>query len=240
MRRRRLDDDTLERLIRGRIDPEDAPPGYVQVARLLHATAEPASLDELARAPGDIEAARSLLRSEAGTPSPSEGRSKNLRQKRYRRKVVGLVAVGAILGTGGLAAAGVLPDAAQDVVSDALARVGLNVPAGNDHPASTGEEVATLATTTESDGIDKGAEISSLASGGVSRAGQHGNAGGSNGDAVPAPSAGGSGTAADASGGTSGAGTDTADEVSNGRSGGGSGNATEPETAAETAAPNVP
>jgi hypothetical protein len=37
MRRVRLDGDTAERLLRGLIAPEDAPPGYAPVARFLRA-----------------------------------------------------------------------------------------------------------------------------------------------------------------------------------------------------------
>ena len=34
-----LDDDTAERLLAGRLHPEDAPPGYAEVTRLLRAAA---------------------------------------------------------------------------------------------------------------------------------------------------------------------------------------------------------
>jgi hypothetical protein len=240
MRRRRLDGATLGRLITGRLDPDDAPPGYGQVARVLRAAAGPASLEELARAASDVAAARSLLAGGALEPSPTGRRSKVMGRKRYRSKVIGLVAAGAILGTGGLAFAGGLPDAAQDVVSDALARVGLHVPAGDDHPAATGEEISSLATTTEAEGVDKGAEISSLASGGMSQAGQHGNAGEADGDSEPAPAAGGAPSADQASGGTSEAGTDTAGEASGGRSDEGSGNASAPPDGPEVPAPSLP
>ena len=37
-----LDADTAERLLSGRLDPDDAPPGYAEVARLLGAAAAPA------------------------------------------------------------------------------------------------------------------------------------------------------------------------------------------------------
>ena len=46
--------------------------------------------------------------------------------------------------------------------------------ASGDHPASTGAEVSELATTTELTGWEKGAAISTLASGGRSQAGMHG------------------------------------------------------------------
>jgi hypothetical protein len=42
-----LDGDTAERLLAGRLDPDDAPPGYAEVARLLQAAAAPADEAEL-------------------------------------------------------------------------------------------------------------------------------------------------------------------------------------------------
>jgi hypothetical protein len=42
-----LDGDTAERLLSGRLDPDDAPPGYAEVARLLRAAAAPADESEL-------------------------------------------------------------------------------------------------------------------------------------------------------------------------------------------------
>ncbi|HSO53633.1 MAG TPA: hypothetical protein VL330_12995, partial [Actinomycetes bacterium] len=43
-----LDADTAERLLSVRLDPDDAPPGYAEVARLLQAAAAPADPAELA------------------------------------------------------------------------------------------------------------------------------------------------------------------------------------------------
>jgi hypothetical protein len=43
-----LDADTAERLLSGRLDPDDAPPGYAEVAGLLQAAAGPADETELA------------------------------------------------------------------------------------------------------------------------------------------------------------------------------------------------
>jgi hypothetical protein len=43
-----LDDNTAERLVRGRVSPDDAPPGYAGVARVLQAAAGPAVPEELA------------------------------------------------------------------------------------------------------------------------------------------------------------------------------------------------
>lgn len=136
------------------------------------------------------------------------------------------------MGTSGLAAAGVLPNAAQDMVSDVLGRVGISVPA-SEHPTSSGEQISEIATTTSSTGVGKGAEISSTASGGMSQAGEHGSVSDGAGMApVPTPNGGRTGTADTASGGASDAGTDIAEEKSDGRSAAGSGNA--------SAAPSLP
>jgi hypothetical protein len=106
----------------------------------------------------------------------------------------GLVVVGALLLLPGLAAANVLPNPAQHAVTTVLEKVGITIPASSDHPAppaspsaehpaSTGAEISSIATTTDATGVAKGAEISSVASGGKSQAGQHGQA-----SAVHAPS----------------------------------------------------
>ena len=52
-----LDADTAERLLSGRLDPDDAPPGYADVARLLHAAAGPAEEAELS---GEAAAVRAF------------------------------------------------------------------------------------------------------------------------------------------------------------------------------------
>ena len=43
----RLDLDTLDRLLDGAVDPDDAPPGYSEVARLLHVVAQGGDHEEL-------------------------------------------------------------------------------------------------------------------------------------------------------------------------------------------------
>jgi hypothetical protein len=52
-----LDADTAERLLSGRLDPDDAPPGYADVARLLQAAAGPAEEAELS---GEAAAVRAF------------------------------------------------------------------------------------------------------------------------------------------------------------------------------------
>jgi hypothetical protein len=231
MRRLWLDKDTLDRLLAGGIDADDAPPGYSEVARVLQAAVQASDPDELVHEAMHVALAMVLLNQPSSASTPSNGRSRKMSSKSHRMKVGGLVVVGALVGSTGLAAAGVLPDAAHDAVSNVFDRVGITIPASGDHPATSGDEVSSIATTTVATGVDKGAEISSVASGGMSQAGQHGSVAAATGaehaDAasVPTPNEGGTGTADVASDGASEAGTSTAEEESAGHSSSGSDNA---------------
>jgi hypothetical protein len=229
MRELQLDPGTIDRLLAGDVEPDDAPPGYSEVARVLQA-AGARDGDELAQEASHVAIAMELVRQPASTPSDRRSRKMS---SIHRLKVGGLVVVGALVGSTGLAVAGVLPDAAQDAVSNVFDRVGITIPASSDHPATSGDEVSSIATTTDATGVDKGAEISSSASGGMSQAGQHGSgarvgAEGTNTAPVPVPNEGGTGTADTASGSASEVGTSTADEESAGHSSAGSGNASVP------------
>lgn len=165
-----LDSDTADRLLDGLIAPDDAPPGYAGVSRLVMAIRRPPTASELASTDAAVAAAVAALNVVHAEPStPPRGRRRFLRVK-----VAGVVFAGSLFGTAGLAAAGVLPEPVQNVAADVLARVGIEVPRSADHPASTGEEISDIATTTDATGIDKGAEISDEASGGISQAGEHG------------------------------------------------------------------
>jgi hypothetical protein len=152
-------------------------------------------------------------------------------RRRRRISIPGLIAVGAVLAIPALAGAKSLPDPAQHAVSRVLDKVGISVP-DVDHPASTGQEISNIATTTGSTGVEKGAEVSTAASGGMSQAGQHGSSS-THGPAtsekgtarVPTPNTGGTGTADTASDGKSTPGTSVADSSSGGRSAAGSNNA---------------
>jgi hypothetical protein len=65
-----LDADTAERLLCGRLDPDDAPPGYAEVARLLRAAAAPADPAELT---GQV-AAMDAFRTAHARPAQRPGR----------------------------------------------------------------------------------------------------------------------------------------------------------------------
>jgi hypothetical protein len=234
MRRLWLDADTADRLLAGRIHPDDAPPGYSEAARVLRAATTAVDHEELPHEAEHVALAIALMQQPSSASTQPERKARKKRS-RTRLKLGGLIVVGALMGSTGLAAAGALPDAAQDAFSRVLEAVGITVPASGDHPASSGEQISEIATKTEVTGVDKGAEISSAASGGMSQAGQHGSASaathgeGAGAPPVAAPNEGGTGTADTASHNASEHGTDTADAKSEGHSSSGSGNASVPQ-----------
>ena len=63
-----LDADTAERLLSGRLDPDDAPPGYAEVARLLRAAAAPADPAELTGQAAAMDAFRTAHARSAKRP----------------------------------------------------------------------------------------------------------------------------------------------------------------------------
>jgi hypothetical protein len=215
-----IDEDTTDRLLAGRIHPDDAPPGYAGVARILQAAGSLPRSEHLSREAELVAAAREVM----GLRSPPGGGAGGGRT-RHRRVLAGLIVTGALVGIPGLAAANALPDPAQHAVSRVLDKVGISVPGNEDHPASTGQQISNIATTTSSIGVAKGAEISTAASGGKSQAGQHGHQGNSGAPSSDTPSVGGTGRADAASNGKSTHGTAKANDKSGGRSLAGSGNA---------------
>jgi hypothetical protein len=120
-----LDADTAERLLSGRLDPDDAPPAYAGVARLLQAAAAPASPDELAGQAaalalfrtarvgpaqvGDRPAGPGLQPGARGRPAGARGRARPAGARARGRVVavalVGVLVVGGVV-AGGAAAAG--------------------------------------------------------------------------------------------------------------------------------------
>jgi hypothetical protein len=232
-----LDMDTADRLLAGTVAPDDAPPGYAEVARLLEALSAEPTGQELAYEAEVVAEVASAVRSSSSTHSP---RRSFMPLTLSRPRITAALVAAALACTIGLASASALPGAAQDIASAMLAEVGISVSGPNDnagtHPnvrgtstvtpsdAGKGSDISDLATTTELSGFDKGAAISSAASEGKSQAGTHGGGSGASAP-VATPNSGGTGTADTASGGKSSTGTGTADTASGGHSSAGSGNA---------------
>ena len=244
-----LDLDTADRLLAGTVAPEDAPPGYANVARLLESAAAEPTADELSRERDVVAMVAAAVRSSSSIHSVSPRRFFMPVALSRPRIAAAFVAV-TLACTAGLASAGSLRGAAQDVASSMLAKVGISVPGPNEHAgthpsvrgsssdassdAVTRSEIAELATTTALTGVEKGAAISSAASDEKSQAGQRGSASGGSAP-VDTPNSGGTGTADTASGGRSSHGTSTADAARGGASSAGSGNASSGQETAESA-----
>jgi hypothetical protein len=233
MQRLPLDLDSADRLLDGSFAAADAPPGYAGLAVLL------AEIDwgseEVVPAEDFVAVLAATVRS---SPTPKMTSSK--RSFMPKIKLAAALAAASLVGIAGLAVAGTLPGAAQDVASTMLDEVGVTVPGPNsnagNHPntrgnssehvtvtttsSGKGAEISGLATSDLS-GLEKGAAVSTAASGGKSQAGQE--------HTPPAdtPDVGGTGVADTASGGASSDGTSQAGEASNGHSSAGSANAAE-------------
>jgi hypothetical protein len=240
MERLPLDLDTADRLLAGSIAPSDTPPGYARVAGVL-AALEPPAGERLAC---EGETVALLAETVRAARAPGTKRSKRLIVPRMR--LASALVAAALVGTTGLALGGNLPGAAQEVAASMLAKLGVSVPGPDSHagthatvrggapeqvqgqgqgPASTGTAISELATTTELTGVAKGAAVSTLASGGTSRAGENGAAGEAHSAPVEAPTDGGTATANAASAGASSIGTSGADTASGGHNAAGAGNA---------------
>ena len=107
-----LDDQTADRLVAGRLDPADAPPGYAAVAKLVAAAAAPATTEELAGEPAAVDRFAAAARS--GFPTRAFlTRRAGVPTRRFGVKAA-VAVLAAVLSIGGVAAAaGVFPAPAQ-------------------------------------------------------------------------------------------------------------------------------
>jgi hypothetical protein len=146
-----LDDETVERLLRGELSPAQVPPGYAEVAALLAAATAPPSPGELsgqAAALVELRAATRRRRAAAGTRRLAGP------PRRRRAGLAAVVLVGAVA-TGGVAAAatGHLPAPVREAARTVLAPLDDRTPpappgssgappgrAATGGPASTGSQ----------------------------------------------------------------------------------------------------
>lgn len=124
-----LDEDSASRLLQGHVHPDDAPPGYGAVAGLLNSAAQ------LPRGPVDEDAATITVSAMVevirdATPVPEPSRRNTMLGKLLAGKALAAVAVIGLTATGAAAGTGSLPDPAQDVVSEAVSHVGIDIPRG--------------------------------------------------------------------------------------------------------------
>jgi hypothetical protein len=133
-----LDDVTADRLVTGRLDPADAPPGYAAVAKLVAAATAPAATEELAREPEAV--ARFTATARSGFPTrASSTRRAGVPPRRLTVKAA-VAVLAAVLSIGGVAAAaGVFPapaPPAADHGPDDRGR-GATATTGRSDPATT-------------------------------------------------------------------------------------------------------
>jgi hypothetical protein len=113
------DQDTLERLLDGRLDPGTVPPAYVGLARLLAAATAPAAPDELTGEQVAMATFAEAMRSHPPILSPR----RTAMPRRVFTVKAAAAALVAVLSIGGVAAAatGLLPDQASPVADKAAA-----------------------------------------------------------------------------------------------------------------------
>jgi hypothetical protein len=110
------DQDALERLLAGRLDPAGAPAGHAGLARLLAAATAPAAPEELAGEHAALAEFAAVVRSQPTTPVP---RRAAMPSKLLSVKAAAAV-LAAVLSVGGVAAAtGLLPSQAQPAADQA-------------------------------------------------------------------------------------------------------------------------
>jgi hypothetical protein len=128
------DQDMLERLLAGRLDPADAPAGYAGLARLLAAATGPATPKELAGEQQVLAEFTAVLRSHPPTLIPR--RAKVLTKLASVRAAAAVLA--ALLSIGGVAAAttGLLPGQAEQAADQVASTTGAGA-AGHDVGAAT-------------------------------------------------------------------------------------------------------
>ena len=147
MPRNPLDDLTADRLLGGTLDPEDAPPGFTEVAALFAAARGQVIPVQLASRDTTVSAIAAAVSAAAGvspTTSRKRGSSKMI-GKLLTLKALGLALPAMALTAGSAAAAsGALPAPAQAAVHNVLSHVGISVPKGNQSPS--GKAVGPVAT----------------------------------------------------------------------------------------------
>jgi hypothetical protein len=133
-----VDDETADRLVAGRLDPADAPPGYAAVARLVAAATAPPTTEELAGAPAAV--ARFAAAARSGSPSrASIPRRAGVPRRLLTIKAAAAVLVAALTIGGVAAAAGVFPGPAQPAVDNGRGSPGRGPanPGGGDATTTT-------------------------------------------------------------------------------------------------------
>jgi hypothetical protein len=172
-----LDDETADRLLAGRLDPADAPPGYAAVAKLVAAATAPAATDELARGPQAV--ARFAATARTGFPSRASITRRAGVPRRPRSVKAAVAVLAAVLSIGGVAAAaGVFPAPAQPAADHRPDNPGRGTTATTGGSGATPTTAADKASNRErGNGTATGPDATGPAKDGLCRAWQAGQGG---------------------------------------------------------------
>src|SRR5438094_5562098 len=120
-----IDVHTADRLLSGTLAPEDAPPGFGDVARFLQAARTPPAPTELARCAETVAGMARVVVLAPSVPSVQTRRRAGLSRLLRPRIAATLVAGALALSFAGLAEAGVLPSPLQHAAHVVLGKLGL-------------------------------------------------------------------------------------------------------------------
>jgi hypothetical protein len=169
-----LDHDTADRLLAGRLDPADAPPGFAAVAKVVTAATAPATPEELAGEPAAVAQfaamARSGWRPRATTPTRRAGAPRRILGVR-----LAVAVLAAVLSIGGVAAAtGVFPGPAKPPAGHGPAGTGGGGTPTTAAPGRTGAAATTQTEHARGGGTATGPDATGPARDGLCRAWQAG------------------------------------------------------------------
>ncbi|MHB1583047.1 MAG: hypothetical protein ACYCU7_04800 [Acidimicrobiales bacterium] len=123
----------VDAFLDGRIVAADAPPGFQDAARLVHAARGPATAGELVGQDDVVATLAAAVVGDAGASGSTHERRRPMLTKLLTAKMAAAAAA-AILGGGAAAAAtGSLPTSLQSSVSEGLSSVGISVPNPDAH-----------------------------------------------------------------------------------------------------------
>jgi hypothetical protein len=167
--------DLLDQLLEGRLDPGSAPPGYGGLARLLAAVAAPATAQELAGEQRALASFATVMRSHPPTLASRRiaGPRKVLTMKAAAAALVAVLSLGGVTA----AAGGLLPDQASPVADQATATTGADAAAhglGKAAAAELGGSAQAASANAQGQASAAGPDASGTARAGLCRAWQAG------------------------------------------------------------------
>jgi hypothetical protein len=173
-----LDHDTADRLLAGRLDPADAPPGYAAVVKVVNAATAPATTEDLAGEPEAVAQFVAMARS--GSPTRASTTRRTGVPSRLLTVKAAAAVLAAALSIGGVAAAtGVFPGPAKPPAGHGPDSPGggAATASGHSNAAATSTAATKAATGEHGSGTATGPDASGPAKDGLCRAWQAGQGG---------------------------------------------------------------